>query len=59
MTKKVTKDGREGFSFGVVMEVGFKDVLDVVGVGGYDIGDDVKVERGGGGVGKKVSVPIG
>lgn len=58
VTEKVAKDGREWFSFGIVMKVGFEDVLDVVGVGGDDVGEDVEVDGGGGGKGKKVSVPI-
>lgn len=58
VTEKVAEDGREWFSFGIVMKVGFEDVLDVVGVGGDDVGEDVEVDGGGGGKGKKVSVPI-
>lgn len=30
--EKVPEDGGEGFTFGVVLEIGFKNVLDIVWV---------------------------
>lgn len=59
LAEEVAEDGGEGFALWVVVEVGFEDVVDVVGVGGEDVGEDVDGDGGGGGVGEEVGVPIG
>lgn len=56
--EEVAEDGGEGLAFGVVMEAGFQDVFDVVGVARDGVAKHVHVDGSGGGVSEKVSVPV-
>jgi len=58
MAEEVAEDGGEGFPFGVVVEIGLENVLDVVGVGGYGVPQDMHMDGARWGLPEKVGVPV-
>jgi len=58
LAEKVAEDGGEGFPFGVVVEIGLENVLDVVRVGGNGVPQDMHMDGAGWGLSEKVRVPV-
>lgn len=57
--EEVREDGGEGFSLGVVVELGLEDVANVGWVGGDDVTEDVEVDGVRRGSCEEVGVPVG
>ena len=58
LAEEVSEEDGEGFSFGVVLEIGLENVLDVVGVGGYGVPQDMHMDGARWGFSEKVRVPV-
>lgn len=56
--QKIAEDCGEWLAFGVVVKLGFEDVLHVLGVGGDDVAEDVEVDGSGGRFSEEMRVPI-